>query len=106
MDRLPTDIINIILEFQGYHVWRTGKYIRRITIDDSRRRVLQRIPKQYLMPDIGLCVSMRREINIKEIYILIQRIMVTNHILWIMNIVKYDFNSSKEYRDRIQYILE
>jgi hypothetical protein len=105
MDILPKDIINIILEFQGYHIWRQGQYIRRISKEDPRRELLLRIPKSYKMIDfdVGTCVSMRREINTKEIYIHMQSFIVTNRILWTMNIAKYNFNSSKEYRDRIQY---
>ena len=108
MNELPIEIINIILEFKGYHVWRRGKYMKQISNDDPRRIVLMRIPKQYLMPDFdsGLSVSMRREITGKEIYVLIQRFMTANHMLWTMNIIKYDYISSKEYRDRIQFILE
>lgn len=105
MNRLPTEIINTILEFQGYHKWRYGKYIRRISPEDPRRDLLLRIPKSYKMIDFdwGTCVSMRREINTKEIYIHMQSFIVSNHILWTMNIAKYNFNSNKEYRDRIQY---
>ena len=107
MNELPKEIINIILEFQGYHVWRDGRYMRRISIEDPRRFVLLRIPKKYLMSDdVGLCVSIRREMNKKEIYFLIQVFMTTNHILWVMNIVKYEYYTTKEYRDRIQFILE
>lgn len=108
MNQLPIEIINIILEFQGYHVWRTGKYMKQISTDDPRRCVLLRIPKQYLMPDFdsGLSVSMRRDINGKEIFVLIQRYMVTNYFIWVMNIIKYDYISTKEYRDRIVFILE
>ena len=34
MENLPTELINIILEYQGYHQLRCGKYIRSIYIDD------------------------------------------------------------------------
>jgi hypothetical protein len=105
MNQLPKDIINIILEFQGYHKWRYGKYIPRISNEDPRRELLLRMPKPCKMLgfDVGTCVSMRREINKKEIYVIMQSFIVTSRILWIMNISKYNFNSSKEYRDRIQY---
>ena len=42
---LPTEIINIILEYQGFHVLRNGKYMRRISNEDPRRSVLMKIPK-------------------------------------------------------------
>jgi len=30
MNRLPTELIDLILEFQGYHVFRSGKYMRQL----------------------------------------------------------------------------
>ena len=53
MDTLPSDIINIILEFQGFHIWRNGKYIPRISNNDPRRIPLLKIPKYYII-DIRL----------------------------------------------------
>ena len=105
MDKLPNEIINIILEFQGYHIWRHNKYIRRISNEDPRRDLLLRIPKSYVMIDFdwGTCVNIRKETNTKEIYIHMQSFVISNRILWTMSIAKYNFNSTKEYRDRIQY---
>lgn len=34
-NRLPISVVDIILEFQGYHIWRNGKYIRRLYLDDK-----------------------------------------------------------------------
>jgi len=36
METLPNVIINIILEYQGYHTWRNGKYIPRLNIKDTK----------------------------------------------------------------------
>ena len=103
---LPTEIINIILEYQGFHVLRNGKYMRRISNEDPRRSVLMKIPKHYNEFEVGIAVCIRTQVNNKEIYIIIQRIIVTTHIIWLMNINKYELNSTKEYRDKIQYILK
>jgi hypothetical protein len=63
MDKLPNEIINIILEFQVYHTCRHDKYIRRISNEDPRRDLLLRISKSYVMIDFdwGTCVSMSKD---------------------------------------------
>ena len=33
---LPNEIINTILEYQGYHIWRNGKFMRRLNINDQK----------------------------------------------------------------------
>lgn len=43
MDRFPTDIILLILEFQGYHKNRNGKYIRQLNMKPFKN--ILRIPK-------------------------------------------------------------
>ena len=44
MENLPTELINIILEYQGYHQLRCGKYIRSIYIDDEKYNSLKKKP--------------------------------------------------------------
>jgi len=106
MNNLPIEVINIILEYQGFHVFRNGKYMRRISNEDSRRHVLMKIPRHYKEFDFGIAVCIIKQINNKEIFIILQRIIVRTHIIWLMNINKYELNSTKEYRDKIQYILK
>ena len=33
---LPNEVVNTILEYQGYHVWRNGKFMRRLNINDKK----------------------------------------------------------------------
>ena len=40
---LPIEIINTILEYQGYHVWRNGKFMRRLNINDQKFNNLKNI---------------------------------------------------------------
>lgn len=40
MQNLPMDIVNEILEYSGYHIFRHGKYMKRIHKDDYRYAVL------------------------------------------------------------------
>jgi hypothetical protein len=40
---LPNEIINTILEYQGYHIWRNGKFMRRLNINDQKYNNLKNI---------------------------------------------------------------
>ena len=42
MNRLPKEIVDLILEYQGYHNWRNGKYICRLQLDDKYDAVKRR----------------------------------------------------------------
>jgi hypothetical protein len=41
---LPIELVDLILEFQGYHSWRNGKYIRRFDINDPKYDELKQRP--------------------------------------------------------------
>ena len=108
MDTLPKEIINIILEFQGYHKWRYGKYIPRISTEDPRRIKLLQLPKQYMvsLQDSIMNVLIKKRLDNKEMFIIIQRLILPNNIVWIMRITKWCFYSSIEYNDRIDFVLK
>jgi len=40
---LPNEIINTILEYQGYHIWRNGKFICRLNINDKKYNNLKNL---------------------------------------------------------------
>jgi hypothetical protein len=40
---LPNEIINTILEYQGYHIWRNGKFICRLNINDKKYNNLKKL---------------------------------------------------------------
>jgi hypothetical protein len=42
--RLPKEMADIILEYQGYHVFRYGKYMIQIAKDDTRYKTLLKKP--------------------------------------------------------------
>ncbi len=54
MNRLPTEIVDLILEYQGYHNWRNGKYICRLQLDDKydavKRRPIINLKKGLVNP--------------------------------------------------------
>jgi hypothetical protein len=43
MKTLPIELVDLILEYQGYHNWRNGKYICRLQLDD-RYDAVKRVP--------------------------------------------------------------
>lgn len=40
---LPNKIVNTILEYQGYHIWRNGKFICRLNINDKKYNNLKNL---------------------------------------------------------------
>jgi 1,4-alpha-glucan branching enzyme len=42
MKTLPIELVDLILEYQGYHSWRNGKYICRLQLDDTYEEVKRR----------------------------------------------------------------
>jgi hypothetical protein len=43
--RLPPDIMNIVLEYQGYHIFRNGKYMRQLDVTSTKYKALYEIPR-------------------------------------------------------------
>lgn len=108
MDTLPSDIINIILEFQGFHICRNGKYIPQISNDDPRRLALLTIPKYYIIDNhlFIMNVSIRKSLDRGELFIIIQRLICSHTIIWIMNISKWSYSNVYNFKDKIQFVLE
>jgi hypothetical protein len=71
MNRLPKELIDLILEFQGYHVFRSGKYMRQL--EPSRYEPIKSRPRaNYVYRSWGYEVNFIKKIipNImyEEIY--------------------------------------
>jgi len=45
MNRLPTELINRILEYDGRIKYRNGKYMNRISQDDDRYKIVKSLPR-------------------------------------------------------------
>lgn len=107
MDTLPSDMINVILEFQGYHICRNGKYIPRISNDDPRRGILLKIPKYFTISEnlFIMNVHIRKPFDYGELFIIIQRLLVPDNIIWRMNISKWYYHKYENGK-RIQFILQ
>jgi len=50
---LPNEIVNTILEYYGYHIWRNGKFICRLNINDEKYdnlkilNIIQKVKNSY-----------------------------------------------------------
>jgi hypothetical protein len=51
MEKLPSEIIDIILEFQGYHRLRNGKYITQLNLNDKKYDKVKRKPMIQIYND-------------------------------------------------------
>ena len=132
MDQLPITIINLILEFNGYHIWRHGKYVKRIPPSKYLKfSKINQIPIPCKLPhfDSGGQVFIQKKINQPDsrndiyintntkyykkssaayVYIQIQNFTVNNKVIWMMHMDKYYdkyYGELTEFiRDRIQFV--
>lgn len=67
MNYLPMDVVNIILEYQGYHVFRGGKYIKikRIPKTDKRYDILMKRPS-IIKEKNDYYVNFKQQIDLGE----------------------------------------
>ena len=97
MNRLPREIVDLILEYQGYHSWRNGKYICRLQLDDTYDAVKRRP-----------IISLRNAYNVSFTKIKqdtlyrydIHTAIYTGKIHWYMNIHQYySENDNKKFKN-------
>ena len=91
MNHLPVELINTILEFQGYHVFRNGKFMKQIPKTDERYSVLESKPQiktsiSWIEPNpTEYHVSFRKTINnLKYEYDISVIVLDSMDIRWIM----------------------
>ena len=125
MNHLPIEIVNLILEYQGYHSYRNGKYVNKLHIHNDVIQLLMNLKKikKNIYGIYEVCFWKKVPIptnpfvensifpfpknNIyKDIIFIIETHDVGSQVLWVMNVAKhYDNNDSYDDRDRTQFIL-
>lgn len=69
INNLPTELINIILEYQGYHSNRNGKYIKKLVKNDPKYKILSRLPKlSKIYRNSGYEINFIKQIFPDELY--------------------------------------
>jgi hypothetical protein len=89
-ERLPTDIMNIVLEYHGYHIFRNGKYMRQL--EKKRMNAIRTIPTitRYLPTLTHVNLDSRYEVNYiktiegKTYKNTIRTIVLEDHVVWVM----------------------
>ena len=90
MNALPVDTLNIILEYQGFHVFRHGKFMQRIMKNDERYAVLKMRPT--ILPET-YNANFKRTIENRCYDFDISVIIENENIYWFMYVKeKYDGN--------------
>jgi hypothetical protein len=51
-------------------------------------------------------VSIRKPLDRGELFIIIQRVIMTNTIIWIMSISKWSYSNCYNFKDKIQFVLQ
>lgn len=88
--QLPPDIMNIVLEYQGYHIFRNGKYMRQL--EKKRMNAIRTIPTitRYLPTLTYVNLDSRYEVNYiktiegKTYKNTIRTIVLEDHVVWVM----------------------
>ena len=124
MNHLPIEIVNLILEYQGYHSYRNGKYVNKLHIHDDVIQLLMNIQKikKNIYGIYEVCFWKKvpttnplvensmfpfpKNNVYKDIIFIIETHTIGSQVLWVMNVSKhYDNNDSYDDRDRTQFIL-
>jgi hypothetical protein len=114
MNTLPIELINVILEYQGYHIFRHGKFMKRLCSNDERYSMLNymRKIKNNTYGTYEVCFwknikTVKRVTHRKiDICFMIETHVLPSSVMWVMNVLYfYDNNDSYHDRNRIQFIL-
>lgn len=100
---LPNEIVNIILEYLGYHIWRNGKFICRLNINDKKYSNLKKLNIIKKTKDsYKVTITIMRN-NYLYKYTIEQRIY-SNMIHWYLDRYWSNLHANKPYIDEIHYV--
>lgn len=110
-ETFPQELIDIILEYQGYHTWRNGKYIRRLDKNDPRYNTVNNIPKikksPYEMYDVCIWTffPQKQHGSTTKKCVIIHVLVSDNSRLWNMTTAYYSNTKLLNY-DEIHYMIK
>lgn len=109
--RCPTEIINLILEFHGYHKNRNGKYMRQIDVASPKYNLLRHVHETVIMSrGWGTECSFVKQFGIKFLQYVITIVTYDTYVEWIMRVYsvfptqKYVFRCEIYEYDTIRFI--
>ena len=82
---LPNQIVNTILEYHGYHIWRNGKFICRLNINDKKYDKLKNINliKKIDNNSYQVSITIMKNQSLYKYYI--QQTIYSNMVHWYMD---------------------
>jgi hypothetical protein len=86
--KLPTEISDLILEYQGYHRWRNGKYMRPLCLEDTKYDELKRKPVIKLDKNNVYKASFIKIKNKSVLCYTISTSIYSNKIHWNMDLTR------------------
>lgn len=94
---LPVDIVNIVLEYQGYHVLRNGKFMSKISAIDKRYEMLRTMPKKKKLLQNSYCVSIYKKDTLSKLYYKyeIMILVMDEKIIWTMQVQTSNYDIKK-----------
>jgi len=97
MIQLPVDIVNRILEYQGYYKKRNGKFMQQISPTDKRYDMLKGMPKKKRLYKNTYCVTIYKKNEEEQLYY--KREIMTaawaDKVYWTMEVYITDYSNKK-----------
>lgn len=107
----PTEICNIILEYQGYHKYRNGKYMTQLYIKDPKYKMFDFISENIkISRGWGTECSFIKKINSKIYRYVINITVYENYVEWMMSsyfiipVRKYGYHYQEYQNNKILFI--
>jgi len=103
---LPNEVVNTILEYQGYHIWRNGKFMRRLNINDKKYDSIKNLNIIKKINDDSYMVTIIIMKKNKFVYkYTIEQTISSNLIHWNMYIYWYRPIHPNKKRYETKYVL-
>jgi hypothetical protein len=104
INKLPQEIINNILEYQGYHKERNGKYMKQIQINDPKYSNLKNIHKNIkISKGWGVECEFVKYITSKTYRFIITIITYPSYVEWNMQIIPIYVMTHEDLTNEIIY---
>jgi hypothetical protein len=101
---LPLEIVDYICEYSDYHVWRNGKYMKRIPVCDPRYTILNSMSKIHKSNHGTYDVCIWKHFPHGSKCSIIDCSLVNSRVLWNMTIAYYNSSVMIDYKQKWHYL--